>query len=38
VVEVKIESKGGLAVWDSERISCSEALGGTAGQNPERSR
>ena len=27
--------QGRSAVWDSEKCSCSEAAGGTAGQNPE---
>ena len=32
---VLIYGKGGSAVWDSEKGSCSEALGGAAGQNQE---
>jgi hypothetical protein len=31
-----LEQKESSAVCDSEKGSCSEALGGAAGQNPER--
>jgi hypothetical protein len=31
-----LEQKESSAVWDSEKGSCSEPLGGAAGQNPER--